>query len=480
MQYVAFCSSLVGPKIEDPGAVDYLRSLLDLRARIHVIGQEFGGVYVAEIDNPQRADDPLEDADTLLRLIRETPLLFCILGPPHHGTQIGVARTSYFEIELFQAALLQRPVHVFEFEGFSPDAQLHSVLAALRPSLRPVQWRIVRDEDELLAAVREILGRHPARAGRGWTATAALGNLATHLWRGRAREAELGGEDTPVRWLNSSFIPGDPPDPAVVAMLLAQADQQRNRELRLGRLWMALRELMGAPYTNDEFAAFLPHWSRALASWWSAASWYGLHGHAFLGPLAAGKTVADLNQRIRARPGQLDLRPFAHPAGGLASSHYSIAKLLLDHRGRRWHYEEALRQVQQGLEEGTEDRSGLHLIRGSVLFRQFKPWRARDEYATALAIRERSGAPEHEIGEALSELGFAYIFTGRLWRGRRLIQDGVKLLERSQEPGFLFRAQRKLSMANVLTGRFPAALKLRGDARRTAAESAHFDQARQV
>ena len=67
MPYVGFCSSLV-------------RGHDELRRGIHDLGQEFGGVYVAEIDDPTLPDDPLESMDYLMELIRRTPVLFCIIG----------------------------------------------------------------------------------------------------------------------------------------------------------------------------------------------------------------------------------------------------------------------------------------------------------------------------------------------------------------------------------------------------------------
>jgi len=183
---------------------------------------------------------------------------------------------------------------------------------------------------------------------------------------------------------------------------------------------------------------------------------------------------------MRAQPeGADDSRP-AHPAGALASSHYSVAKLLIDRAGSRWHYEEALRQIQSGIDAGIKDPSGLHLIRGSILFRQRRPWLAVDEYSRALSLRRRAGAPSTQIGEALSELGFAYIFIGRLCRGRRLIEEGVRLLEDAPESGFLHRAQRKLVIANVATGRFRTALSVRQQAQTDATRKAVFDQLRQV
>lgn len=475
MTYVGFCSSLLGSD-EDVARDDRLRSLRALRLAVRELGQKFGGVFVAEVDRTLPVD-PLESADALLGLIRTTPFFFCILGPPHYGSQIGIARTSYFEIELFQAAVLQRPIYVFEFEGFSPEPTLRSILSALRPSLNAVQWLTVRSDKEVLLAIERILAHSGERVSER-SLFSSLPNLVTCLWRVRAREAELQHGFSPSRWLDGAIIPGPPPDEVKVKRLLADAQAQENKERKLGRLWLASRELMGAPYQTVPDLRSL--WWTTLSTWWSTASWYGLHGHAFLGPLAAGKTVEDLHGLIATDRVEGSDNSFAYPAGALASSHYSIAKLLLDGRGRRWHYAQALSRIARGLDEGIQDRSDLLLIRGSIALRQRRPWTAVDDYKTALTDRAKRGAPSHQIGEALSELGFAYVFAGRPWRGRQLIDDGVALLANATEPGFLLRAERKLVFACLATGQLKRAFALRRKVREDSSRSAHFDQTRQA
>ncbi len=465
MTYTGFCSSL-------------LTGHEELKGEIHALGRQFGGIYVAEKDDPRLSPDPLANADRLLQLIRETPLLFCILGAPHHGTSIGIARTSYFEIELFQAALLQRSIHVFEFEGFSPDVALKDVLTALRPCLRPVQWKTVRSDANVVSAIRVVLDQHERHADSLWTGT-SLARLVTNWWHVRAMRSELDRNVTPIRWLNDAVIPGPPPDPTIVTRLLSKATAAANQEQRLGRLWLVLRELMGAPFRNPEYDAFRSDWSSALTAWWSSASWYGLHGHGFLGPLAAGKTLEEIHGLIRSCPNSATDTP-SHPARALASSHYSIAKLLLDGAGRRWHFAEALTHIMRGLKEPAGDHSDLLLIRGSIAFRQLRPWTAVDEYSAALSIRQRRDVPPHQIGEALTELGFAYLFTGRILRGRKLLNEGVRLLADGPDKGLLFRAQRKLVAANLVSGRFRSAARLRKSTRDAAKALGYLDQSRQA
>src|SRR6185295_11064095 len=112
-----FLSSLCGAA---PG-------LKDLRAKIYQeVGQK-ASVYVDEqfkFRNVSQQDD-LEAADELIARIREATVFICILAGSSHGTLMNIgslrSRTSFFEIELYQAALLKKEVHVFVRNDFVPD-----------------------------------------------------------------------------------------------------------------------------------------------------------------------------------------------------------------------------------------------------------------------------------------------------------------------------------------------------------------------
>src|SRR5208283_389297 len=100
------------------------------------------------------------------------------------------------------------------------------------------------------------------------------------------------------------------------------------QERKLSRLWLVMRELMPAAPSEPRFAEYLPFWDQALGRWGSAAAWYGLHAHLYLGGLAALQSVADVRAILRDRclmratPAET-----APPSTALASALYSIAKL---------------------------------------------------------------------------------------------------------------------------------------------------------
>src|SRR5690606_18073311 len=72
----------------------------------------------------------------------------------------------------------------------------------------------------------------------------------------------------------------------------------------LFRLWAAMRELITSDPAVLADAAVLPLWDRALGLWASQASWIGLHGHLWMGPLAAINTQAASWRAARRRSGR--------------------------------------------------------------------------------------------------------------------------------------------------------------------------------
>lgn len=168
-----------------------------------------------------------------------------------------------------------------------------------------------------------------------------------------------------------------------------------------------------------------------------------------------------------------------YPGGALASSRYSIAGLSGSLRNRRFLLHAALADLNRSLDEGVTDGGNLFAIRGSVYRRLGAVWAAVADYEEVLRQRQKAAASDSAIGEALSELGYGYLFQLRLWRGRSLLEEGVRLLSVSnRRPGFLIRARRKLAAAYALTGHPQRARQELQAARDLALIHGVFDQIR--
>ena len=107
----------VGPKSYPIFLSSLCRELQELRERIFSDVGKNSEIYVDEKVKPRDIlnQDDLETADELIRRVREAKVFVCIFGGHRHGSSIKVgvrpSVVSFFEIELFQAALLGKAVH---------------------------------------------------------------------------------------------------------------------------------------------------------------------------------------------------------------------------------------------------------------------------------------------------------------------------------------------------------------------------------
>src|SRR6185436_4451385 len=132
-------------KRSDEAPYAFLSSLYrehqELRTRIFNIGERAGRFVFVDEEVWERdlaREDRLLIADYLIRKVREAKLFLCILGN-RHGDPLPFdqrdSSVSFLEIELFQAALLRKPIYLFMLEGFSPDPVLAGIIEVLRFAL---------------------------------------------------------------------------------------------------------------------------------------------------------------------------------------------------------------------------------------------------------------------------------------------------------------------------------------------------------
>ncbi len=431
------------------------RELGDVRAEIFERGRGVDGrlVYVDERVFPilnGAEPSPLETTDHLLRTLRQSEIVIVLLGGTRHGSPIEVeghaSRVSYFEIELFCSAVLRKPIFLYVLEGFSPEPQLRSLLEILGPGLprwsSGRRWSardVVEDIELLLRSRRRLSDLQP------WM----LRRPAVHLLAQRL----YGARQSHLQFLSGRMgVEPDGCNADLVQKILNEQLAESNEEQRLSRLWIAVRELMRAPYTASRHADLLPLWNRVLSRWASSAAWYGLHGYLELGQLAALLSMAEVRRRMQLLPGHADDPSAQYPGGPLASARYSSAKLLLRPRDRSALRHEALSNVERALAGPGRNRANLLAIRGSIRRVSGDLSGAIGDYEEVLQLRQEMGAGPGAVGEALSELGYAYLLKGSLRRGREMMAEAVRLCAARERRGFLVRAKRKLSVAYLATG----------------------------
>lgn len=457
----------------------------ELRARLYELGQEAGRpIYVDEqiFQRDLEKQEPLEIADHLIRTIRDANIFICVLGAQHHGSPIRVdgrpTSVSFFEIELFQAAILKKPIYIFVLRDFEPKKQLRGLLEILRGALPDWSVQLEKSESDVMDDVQRLI-EHPQRTIKNESIhnrPTLLQRLVQRLYvmRGRANNH---GKYVPLLFLNNQYeVRGIMPDEALIRDLFRKASKKPDEQQKLSRLWIAMRELMSASYDKEEHAAFRPLWNHALGRWASAGAWYGLHGHIYMGCLAALNSMARVRETMRAsaQPSTYP-RDLEHPGGPLASALYSIGKRMYDKEDRKALLAQAVEEVQGSISRHGDD-AGLFAIRGSIFREMCNLSQAIEDYELVLRLREEAGADEGAIGEALSELGFAYVLSKRFIKGRDYLIQGVNLMRGRQRVGFIVRAKKKLALAYLLTGHPLKAYQERLEARALAKYASVFDQ----
>lgn len=423
-----------------------------LRHRVWELGRALGGpIWVAEYSEPSLGASPDEIMDVCLENVQRAPVFLCVLDGSYGGsTGLNPAEISLIELEVFQAVLARKPLYIYVVEPFTPEAPLTTFLRALE-IVQPGVVRVCRSEDEALGqielALKRWTRRHLLRPAR------ILGGLVQQLARRRSSAYSSMGRD--IRFLDGVFVPHHTPaDRELIAELVRQAGLTPNQPKKLVWSWMAIRHLSATPYTETTDMEVLTLWDKALSRWASASAWYGLHGHVYVGRLAAVNTLLDLRERAGMTASRSPAEHIQGTRGAIASEYYSIAKMVPSRRDKEVLLQKALVELGIALEARPSDPSGFLAIRGSVHLALGDRDSAISDYQSVLRLREAADNPDPAgIGEAQSELGYAYLRRGRLKEARRYLEEGVALLDRTQAVGFTIRARKKLATYYFLVGR---------------------------
>jgi len=446
---------------------------LTIRRRLWEYGQTHHSLTVWVAEYAAKGLDTaswFEIADTCIDNLRDSDVFIALLyrrggNPIWLNEASGATTASYFELELLHASLLGKPAFFFTIDGYEPEAALAQLIDLVRLSTAPSQWSR-GTEREIENLIEDIAAHMAAVRDAGLTVnrfTDAVSDLRSF--------AEV---ETEIASTRVSFMHGlEPVDHtafslARVDLLLAALfedgpSRAKNMAARLSRAWMAMRELAKVD-TREIDGDIAQRWVTASAAWPSPASWLKMHGPLRAGVLAGLQSQQELRQRGF-------LADQAFPFGAYASEAYSIAKISQTRRWQVRRLKAAAVLAQRHAETHSANPSGALAIKASAtlqLARLGRPWLAFDalaDYRSALAIRERLGASNFAIGEAMTEWAFAEYQVGRVlfWKRQQALArlaEGVRLLE-SDDPlghaGFVIRAKDKFATVLRADGQNAAA-----------------------
>lgn len=273
-----------------------------LRARIweRYRNDERGRVWVAEKVSPDL--DPaigasqLEIADACLDAI-ESASEFVLVDTGEYGTHLShhdaFSEVSFLEMELFQAATLEKPITIYFVGHQAQGSPLGRLATRLTPNLRTYRLETVGEAEA--AIVRQFDGEKAvsSRLGHSKTMIRVLVQTRHTDWKNQRLFEE-------PQFMNG-HVCGPTLERAnldVASYYLDLAEQHSETNRVLNRTWIAMRTLMSAHYSDTMDNTAIELWDRALRTWSRATAWCGMHGHLWLGNVSVLGSLARLRLRV--------------------------------------------------------------------------------------------------------------------------------------------------------------------------------------
>lgn len=468
------------------------------------LGTSSVDLFVAEYAWPADAIDntsALDIATALLHQLRNSKRIILLLTGGSRGSVIKPRAvslsTTYFELEVFQSILLQKPLYVLVHQSFTPS-ELEPYLEIL--SFAIPDWRVHTNERLSDSGVVSAAAAITKGQGGQWRVKTQNQSAAMHSRLLQARDRYISGASRSkahfLRLDNLHYHPsrskinGD----AVLDLLMHRRpfEVEQDNDRRLAFSWLLLRELMAEPLL-DEFGevvqrdpVILAAWNAALRDWHGAASWMGLHSNIYLGTVPTLDTLDSVRAALRT-VGPVDTygEPTEFPGGAYSSSYYSLSKRVLGH-DRLQVLDLALKLLKMGVDEATfRAVPGNFSMLGSIALERGNPGEAVEHFNTLLRMHESLKSTEREIGQAQCELAFAMLALGEGTRALSEANSGLMKMLKSTlggeaiVDGFLCRAMFKTAFVNFRQMRFLHGWHLYRQAQTYATEKKLDDQFRQ-
>jgi hypothetical protein len=203
--------------------------------------------------------DKLAVVDRLVEVLRSSELYVCILGDHRHaGNDHGSAvelrgeatAVSYFEVELYAAAMYGKKPLVYVIEGFDPGPRLRKLLEVLEWAFPDWQLRTPQKAHTVFEQVRDRI-RNQCLAPPP-PEPALRKRLVEALYRARTDGLVLPGMEPGLLFLGGATEKRPLPDRDLVEKLIKEYRRAQNIQKKVNRLWFAVRELMPASYNPVE------------------------------------------------------------------------------------------------------------------------------------------------------------------------------------------------------------------------------------
>jgi hypothetical protein len=339
-------------------------------------------------------------------------------------------RAKHFEMEIFSAILQNKPIALYILPTFVPDQETLTFINCLTG--KELLYNVTHP-GELYDQVVKYCDRK-IQTKKTPEATSIIKLLSII----RASFNTVRSHKLFLPFLGKYSLNYVTPNLDLAKWALLDASKQDDLHIRLGRLWVAIKELMPSnpTSTNDSEVRLL--WRDLLKTWISCSSWYGLHSHIYLGTVASTTALWNFQERERiATSLKTEM-----PVGAVASANYSLIQRIPSAFIRHFAYRSLLRFLDKNIPVSSSAVGNL-LIRGSINLRLGNPWGGITDFKKALHIVESSNSTPASAGNAKVHLALGLAMALRRREARALMDEGLGEIRGNVGPGELMRALRK-------------------------------------
>jgi len=441
----------------------------------------------------------LEIASALMGQLRQSDCLIFLLIGNKPGARmreaLWTAHSTFFELEIFQSILLDKPVYLLVHNTF--DASALGPYKDLLDFAFP-QWRSHLNQPlndlQTVEAIKRIVSGRPQEAWRVRQSTARSTHFHGGLFTGRDRF--LRQQTVPLAHFmdlpsHRISVPGRI-DMDLVARIVASRksfEQEQDNDRRLAYSWILMRELLAEPLldTAGELVQrdplILSAWNTALGDWHGASSWNGLHSHIYLGTIATLGTIETVRKGSPAASGSgLDGQPTHFPGGAYASSYYSLSRRVPARlRNEALDIARTTLRMEENLFPGLY-LPGMEALKASIALESGHGSEAIEIFERIVRFHKDQKSSPRDLGQVLCELAFARMLSGDRRRAAAEAEEGVQLMQQPGPDGsivvdgFLVRAMFKTAAAQVFAAQPVKAMQLYGEALRHAKDKNLHDQ----
>lgn len=430
-----------------------------LKIRSLILKQFGNKVWMAEQFEelePTSSLTAFEKLEMCLDGVRQCKYFVAIIST-RFGSPIDIGtktvHSSFFEMELFEASLLNKPSLIFQLEDHSADKDITNLLNLLK-NISSTNFKFIeakKSSDEIIREIDKLINRRTNLNAY----KVNINSYVDGLFYQRHINYDLTRELPNINFLNNLLIDSEIniPEKNTLDTILAKARDTENNYYKLSLLWMAIRLLRRVPFSKKEFEAFRPYWIQTLEDWGAASAWYQLHGHIYLGYLASLVTLAKIKST------NIVFNPYH---GSIASEYYSISKLSSKYRMPIL-LNLALPHINLSIEKNREHESIG--VRGSI-YRELGDYRnSIDDFKTIL---NKCNPNSDDYAFNLNELGYSQFLSGDK-KGIEKMEKSITLFK-NKKTSNIIRAKRKLAIAYVKNFKILSAIDLVGESREMANE----------